>query len=299
MTDKLKQFINMNMEFLMPNISMRIKKERVKSKRKEEYELIKVNQKYKNIHQGQRCFLIGNGPSLKSVDFSKLKNEITFTANQISRMPQYSNLYNNYHIWVDERFFTADLSTPEGKELVNVMRAVNTADNCPKIFYKTKAKKMIEENQLDKSLDISYLMDGYEFFSSKIDLSIDLPLPVFSTCIHYLIVLAVYMGFSEIYLLGCDCTSILNVIRARMITTEQMEYAYQCSENEIKRMRKQQEESSLEDELLWASYMFKTYRLLYYYCNSQGVKLFNATEGSLLEDIPKVMLKDVLQEKEK
>jgi len=31
----------------------------------------------KNIHQGKRCFIIGNGPSLKKTDLSKLKHEFT------------------------------------------------------------------------------------------------------------------------------------------------------------------------------------------------------------------------------
>ncbi|MEK6221579.1 MAG: DUF115 domain-containing protein, partial [Chloroflexota bacterium] len=37
----------------------------------------------KNIHTGQRCFIIGNGPSLKHMDISKLKNEVTFGMNRI------------------------------------------------------------------------------------------------------------------------------------------------------------------------------------------------------------------------
>lgn len=37
----------------------------------------------KNIHKGRRAFIIGNGPSLKQTDLSKLKNEITFGLNRI------------------------------------------------------------------------------------------------------------------------------------------------------------------------------------------------------------------------
>jgi hypothetical protein len=38
---------------------------------------------YDNIHAGRRAFLIGNGPSLKQMDLSPLKNEITFGLNRI------------------------------------------------------------------------------------------------------------------------------------------------------------------------------------------------------------------------
>ncbi|MDH5605260.1 MAG: DUF115 domain-containing protein [Anaerolineae bacterium] len=37
----------------------------------------------KNIHQGERCFIIGNGPSLKLTDVSKLRGEFTFGMNRI------------------------------------------------------------------------------------------------------------------------------------------------------------------------------------------------------------------------
>ena len=36
----------------------------------------------KDIHKGKRAFIIGNGPSLKQTDLSKLRNEITFCMNR-------------------------------------------------------------------------------------------------------------------------------------------------------------------------------------------------------------------------
>lgn len=41
---------------------------------------------YKNIHQGKRCFIIGNGPSLKQTDLSRLREEYTFGLNRIYLM---------------------------------------------------------------------------------------------------------------------------------------------------------------------------------------------------------------------
>jgi hypothetical protein len=40
----------------------------------------------KNIHRGQRCFIIGNGPSLKHTDLSLLKDEFSFGMNRIYLM---------------------------------------------------------------------------------------------------------------------------------------------------------------------------------------------------------------------
>jgi hypothetical protein len=40
-------------------------------------------EEFKDKHRGQRCVIIGNGPSLNKMDLSFLKNEITFGMNRI------------------------------------------------------------------------------------------------------------------------------------------------------------------------------------------------------------------------
>lgn len=35
-------------------------------------------EQYRNKHAGERCFILGNGPSLKKTDLSLLKREISF-----------------------------------------------------------------------------------------------------------------------------------------------------------------------------------------------------------------------------
>lgn len=43
---------------------------------------IRLLSTFKDIHRGERCFIIGNGPSLKNTDLSKLKGEYTFGMNR-------------------------------------------------------------------------------------------------------------------------------------------------------------------------------------------------------------------------
>jgi len=40
-------------------------------------------QEYENVHTGRRCFIIGNGPSLRQTDLVMLKGEFTFGLNRI------------------------------------------------------------------------------------------------------------------------------------------------------------------------------------------------------------------------
>jgi hypothetical protein len=38
---------------------------------------------FRDCHRGQRCFILGNGPSLRDTDLSRLRGEVTFGMNRI------------------------------------------------------------------------------------------------------------------------------------------------------------------------------------------------------------------------
>jgi hypothetical protein len=56
----------------------------------------------KNVHKGQRAFIIGNGPSLKQTDLSKLKGEVTFGLNRIYLMFPELGFSSTYFVSVND-----------------------------------------------------------------------------------------------------------------------------------------------------------------------------------------------------
>ena len=58
--------------------------------------------KYRNLHAGRRCFIIGNGPSLKNTDLTLLKNEFTFGLNRIYMNFDNMGFETTYHVVVNE-----------------------------------------------------------------------------------------------------------------------------------------------------------------------------------------------------
>jgi hypothetical protein len=56
----------------------------------------------KDIHKGQRAFVIGNGPSLKNTDLSKLKDEFTFGMNRIYLMFPELGFTTTYFVSVND-----------------------------------------------------------------------------------------------------------------------------------------------------------------------------------------------------
>jgi hypothetical protein len=57
--------------------------------------------RFKNIHRGKRCFIIGNGPSLKNTDLTLLKNEYTFGVNRIYLMFPELGFTTSYYVCIN------------------------------------------------------------------------------------------------------------------------------------------------------------------------------------------------------
>ncbi|MBE0696776.1 MAG: DUF115 domain-containing protein [Anaerolineaceae bacterium] len=55
-----------------------------------------------NIHHGKRCFIIGNGPSLKQTDLSRLKDEFTLGQNRIYLAFPDLGYSTNYYLSVND-----------------------------------------------------------------------------------------------------------------------------------------------------------------------------------------------------
>lgn len=259
---------------------------------------LKQNKKFKNIHKGERCFVIGNGPSIKELDFSLLKDEYVFTVNQIPRNKNYLELCSNYHFWADDNFFNLDLSKPEDYEVLEVMRNVVTSNNKPICFYPIKYIEFIKENELDKITETHYFLSEKSFhclYDKSIDYSKNTP--GFGTVVQWCISMAIYMGFAQIYLLGCDSTSLINNIKAAADKIDDKNYGYQITENESKRYSKLMSNFTLSKSVDSFLKTLKDYKYLYEYCSKRNIELINLTSTTAIDSLPRNTLENILNGK--
>ena len=56
---------------------------------------------FKDIHKGDRCFVIANGPSLRKMDLSLLQNEITLGMNRIYLLEKVNGFSPSYLLCLD------------------------------------------------------------------------------------------------------------------------------------------------------------------------------------------------------
>jgi len=145
-----------------------------------------------NKHSGERAFLIGNGPSLVDTNLGLLKNEITFCANTFFNAMKNTVMKPTYYVVSDpcvlESYHNEILSL-DTTVILNNGAAHLQMNRC----YPSNAKDI----HMTKKLGLSYF---------KNDFSKDARHGIYSTksVLYVMLQYAYFMGFKEVYLVGCD-----------------------------------------------------------------------------------------------
>lgn len=147
--------------------------------------------KLKGIHVGKRCFIIGNGPSLRAEDLTSLHNagEITFAFNRIYHIFQYTPWRPTYYISQDEKMLAGSIAE------VNSIEAKHKFIPIEMIYYYGVHLNDITPFHISTKNEVST-----PNFSKDISKCVENSMTVVYTAIQF----AVYMGINEIYLIGID-----------------------------------------------------------------------------------------------
>ncbi len=258
---------------------------------------LKLNEKFRGIHQGDRCFIIGNGPSISRLNFEKLADEYTFTVNQFARFNGFEKLKTNFHLFGDERVFYLKDSDDLNIENLNYIKKLNESSSDIQFFLVYSSKKFIEKSECFKNAKVNYfsnVIDFYDGFNEGFDLTKSIPW--FPTCIDYCIAIAMFMGFNEIYLLGCECTGFLKVTSIDSKNATDYSYGYSVSSNESDRIKQQVKVYGVADELeMWVK-ILRYYDYFEKYSKLKHIKIVNCTDGGILESFERKSLDDVLRQ---
>lgn len=252
---------------------------------KSQIKCLKKNKKFENMYYGKRCFIIGNGPSLRTQDLSLLQDEYVFTVNYFTKSEQYLMVKSNFHILMDPAIF--DFSTEYREERLKPLLAINTYDNKPLCFTQYIEKAVIEKEGLNQKLNVFYLNCGtamYEQYKRKFDLT--KVVPGFSNVILYATMIAMYMGFKKIYYIGCDMTGYEQI--AIKIGKQVDLHVYKMSDQEKRMLRDQNRNMDAEEFFEGFFHMFEQYRLLRNYGKIYGIEMYNATQGGILDVLERV-----------
>jgi len=263
---------------------------------KEILSLRENNLQYKDMYKGKRCFILGNGPSLKDVNLSSLSDELVFSVNNFSQVKNYKDARPDVHLWMDLSFFQMreDQKYDEAIMMENFRRIAELNPIC---FVPYECSEYVHAKKINEILNVNYLQPLVALGDQeRLYTDIAKPISGFTTVVQYAILVAMYMGVEEIYLLGCDSTNIVSVLNcAQNISNDNM-HAYD-NDDVNERYKKLIDEWGMARIFYDQYLLFLGYEKLFEACTAKKIKLVNCSTRSIISGIPRKALNEVLEEK--
>lgn len=220
---------------------------------------------YKNKYSGKRCFIVATGPSLTINDLEKIKDEFSFGMNSIIKAFDKTRWCPDFYMIQDEYVY---------EKMEYELQRVSKEYNFPIVVggiipVKYKSAKNFPQFSLHYLDHKMYHKNGcgeFKFSEDCYSVIYDAYTVTFS-----ILQMACYMGFKEIYLLGCDCNY-------NQTKTHFIDYGYHDPKASI-----------MGDKMIRGHYEFKKF------ADSIGIKVINCTNGGMLDVYPRMSLEDVLK----
>lgn len=259
-------------------------------------EVLSRNKVLAQSQSGKRCFILATGPSIKDQDLLQLRNENIFVVNNFWRHPQFKEIQPKFYVYIDPAGFQKGGRGNYWSEQFSTHAA--TLNTVPLTsFFSVEAKVLIETNNLFPGHSIYYLASA-GFFKKNLDFNIDISqiIPKTKNVVIASIIIAVYMGFEEIYLLGCEHSflaipnkvydAVDHFYETKEFDTNNPEQVKYYNPNPV---------TSYEETIHHAGILFQNYRLLKAKLAKEKpkVKIFNATPNSFLDVFPYIKFEDI------
>jgi hypothetical protein len=232
-------------------------------------DLLPRNETFRDRHRGKRCFVIGNGPSLKQQDLSQLQGEITFATNSFYLHPLVQQLQlPTYYLLSDPHYFDGSIGL---EEFARITAEIGSTP----VFLPHYAKDYVTATNAIPAAQVYYLATcgGLEdTWQTRPDLT--RTIPGAQTVVQLAILAAMYMGCSPIYLLGLDHDWLAHGGRHLNFYTEEATGA-QPEGNLPGWTYRGMMEAMLT--------MWDIYEMLQRIANAEGIQIINATHGGFLD----------------
>ena len=237
-------------------------------------------QKYRNFYDGQRCFIIGNGPSLTIKDLEKLKEygEISIASNSI------------YNLFPDTGWRPTIYTVHDFQEIKKTREKISAVETELKIIAMSADGRIYD-------IDGAILLRLIEPPKGKILFSNDISKCVYdgSTVTYVSIQCACYMGFKEIILLGVDHSFAREITKDGKITVNsKIKNHFQKYQTESFWGNGQKDEEAVVFPLDLATEAFIEAK---HYADEHGIKILNATRGGKLEVFERVNFDSLFADK--
>jgi len=244
---------------------------------------LEANRAFRDKHKGQRCFVIGNGPSLKTQDLSPLAGEITFVMSGFWKHPIVGKWQPTYYCFADPLFF--DGSEPMRQFFSSLRSRIHDSTFFVPLF----AGKIIREQGLLPLERINYVAFCGSLSNGRIkDVNLTKFVPGVQSTAQLGIMAAIYMGCSPIYLLGLDHDWLAHRGMDRHFYEDKTVEGHPQAHGDLNLISYKAEAKAVVD--LWSGY-----EALLRLSSLRGIDILNATNGGFLDVFHRVDYEEVVR----
>jgi Protein of unknown function DUF115 len=245
-------------------------------------ELLSRNERFRDLHRGRRCFVIGNGPSLSKQDLRPLADETTIVVNAFWKHPLVTHIVPTYYCLADPLLF--DGSEVSRRFLSTASARIVQAT----IFVPLSGLADVVAGVLPKERTCFFKQSGSladRFFR---DIDFTRAVPGVQNVAQTGIELALFMGCSPIYLLGLDHDWLSHVGPDRHFYEGLA--GLEDHGNVVKTLAEFGYRRNMESQLeLW-----QAYENLSRIGAGLGCRIENATRGGFLDVFPRASYEEVV-----
>lgn len=227
----------------------------------------------KDTHKGECCFIIGNGPSLSAADLDRVaaKGIYSFGTNSVFKLFSHTDWRPDMYMSIDKEVIKSIKHVLEDGKIKNIWLdygSRSTVKGDFKYFY----------NKVDFKLR-KYCTDVITFSSDPSDF-MGFGYTVTFTALQ----MAIYMGFSKIYLIGMDHTV------SHVVTSDGQLLVDNKIQNHFEKEKVHLYQAQYKEGLEYA------YSLARDYAEQMGIEIYNATRGGKLEVFKRIDFETIFED---
>ncbi|MBX3054688.1 MAG: hypothetical protein KF753_24670 [Caldilineaceae bacterium] len=248
-----------------------------------EREILAANASLHNRHTGERCFIIATGPSIKSQDLTVLAGETCIGVSNFFVHPDFALIRPRYYCIAPHH---PPITVPDFQAWMRELEQ-RTSDNMA-MFMGLADRQILQEAGLFSRRPLHFLKLGLPWHvQATRAIDITRAVPHIQSVTVMALLAALYMGFKEIYLLGCDHDWILHLNTSSHFYEEKEHKLVQAGYNEWFDV---DFSSHCQDCVnLWSQY-----RTLRSIAQRETRHIVNVTAGGLLDVFPRAQLESVI-----
>lgn len=218
-----------------------------------------------------RCFIVGNGPSVKQQDLTLLRGETTFVMNSFFLHADYERIRPTFHCAVDP------VAVAGTESNLSWLRDFERHGGDTTLLFSIEGHELFRRHGLFANRNVHFILHSDQGCDTgRIHCDLTRPLPGVACVTLSCILTACYMGFREVYLLGCD--------HDWLGTPSMVNHFYDKNPHYSESIAMYPYETLLETTLsLWRSY-----RRVREFALGRGTRIYNATRGGFLDVFPRV-----------